>query len=740
VTPILHLLIAGYHRLAYALAGVLAAVWILRVPCAIASLCILIFVIPDQLASEQVHESLQRAAEGGSGAVWQWVLLAATTAWLSLAIYECSLVALSVNPRLEWGSAKVRNAVAHGPLWILVLVPSGAMASACLQTAAPGGGGERPRIVLFSAASIFGIFMALLGIVVQRRGSVTALGVPIRRLGIRAQLNQLPRHTHAVLWSTAVLWVAAIIFASTSLVQGAVIVGAVSVLLGALAMWTAISTLLVMLGYAVRMPLIALLFGAAVLFSAFDLNDNHKVREASVVLSEDLPTDPTYLEQLGSFREWLATRTDHDAYAGASYPVVLVSTEGGGIRAAYLTAQVLAAIQDRCPGFAEHVFAISSVSGGSLGAAVFAGLVARAPRFRGINPCNPLTKSQPEFEDATDRVLQRDFLSPVLAKMVFPDLVQRFWFMPVVPFDRAVALEQGFERAWAAATHGNEFSTNFYSLWSDTDRAVPPLVLNATVVETGERIVITPHHFRGRPTRLKKHVRLSTAVGLSARFPYVTPAGWVDFLSSGVTKGWRLRNGYEKVRLVDGGYYDNSGAASLLDLVVGIGNDEDVLREQNPLKTYLQESPAYQKWRAQIFPSYHFLFVRISTLDQREAFPEQGLGELLSPLRAVLNARNARTRDSTVALEFSAYKFRDAKSQWVNLPFEFVLCPQQESPAPLGWLLSERARSALRSQVRSEANCLQPWGVVETVSNKKTLENMVAAINPRPRASISGVR
>ena len=59
------------------------------------------------------------------------------------------------------------------------------------------------------------------------------------------------------------------------------------------------------------------------------------------------------------------------------YPVFIVAAPGGGIRAAYWTAGVLAALQDADRGFARHVLAISGVSGGSVGAGIFAALMPR---------------------------------------------------------------------------------------------------------------------------------------------------------------------------------------------------------------------------------------------------------------------------------------------------------------------------------------------------------------------------
>ena len=120
---------------------------------------------------------------------------------------------------------------------------------------------------------------------------------------------------------------------------------------------------------------------------------------------------------------------------GKIHPLFIVATEGGGIRAAYWTATVLGELQDKNPTFASHVFAISGVSGGSLGALVFDALLAEP---------NP-----EKFKGKARDILGQDFLSPALASMLYPDFVQRFLPFPVPHFDRARALEMGWEKAGA---------------------------------------------------------------------------------------------------------------------------------------------------------------------------------------------------------------------------------------------------------------------------------------------------
>src|SRR5258706_2825494 len=99
-------------------------------------------------------------------------------------------------------------------------------------------------------------------------------------------------------------------------------------------------------------------------------------------------TGPRYLDTASSapksvpatsagFQQWLNVRRDQivnygTVHPGRKYPVFVVAAQGGGYYAAYHSGLFLARLEDRCPSFADHTFAVSSVSGGSLGAAVFA--------------------------------------------------------------------------------------------------------------------------------------------------------------------------------------------------------------------------------------------------------------------------------------------------------------------------------------------------------------------------------
>src|SRR6202011_2474241 len=75
------------------------------------------------------------------------------------------------------------------------------------------------------------------------------------------------------------------------------------------------------------------------------------------------------------FKDWLDARVDATAYSGRSYPVFIIAVEGGGIYAASAASLFLAKLEDDNPGFSHHVFAISGVEGGAIGATVFQALM-----------------------------------------------------------------------------------------------------------------------------------------------------------------------------------------------------------------------------------------------------------------------------------------------------------------------------------------------------------------------------
>ena len=117
-----------------------------------------------------------------------------------------------------------------------------------------------------------------------------------------------------------------------------------------------------------RLPVISGLLVFAFVLSILDWNDNHTIRV--IVPGENVERPKAAMKSAAEeFERWYESRPNLEAYD--EYPVYLVAAQGGGMYAAYQTAVFLARLQDNCPAFRNHLFAISSVSGGSVGAATF---------------------------------------------------------------------------------------------------------------------------------------------------------------------------------------------------------------------------------------------------------------------------------------------------------------------------------------------------------------------------------
>jgi Patatin-like phospholipase len=230
-------------------------------------------------------------------------------------------------------------------------------------------------------------------------------------------------------------------------------------------------------------------------------------------------------------------------------PMLVIATAGGGIRAALWTATVLERLQEKDKRLQNLVFAISGVSGGSVGAMNYiAALHAREASRKDVKPT--------EF-------LQSDFLAPAIASMLFVDGPSNF-LPDLGQLDRGTTLERSFEQ-------GSEgyLSYSFLSFFPDKETSKkiwrPALLLNATHQETGRRIIasnikIERHIFLDSFDEfnlLESDMPASTAAHNSARFTYVSPAGKL------VSRGGKKR-GY----VIDGGYFENYGALTALELAL----------------------------------------------------------------------------------------------------------------------------------------------------------------------------
>lgn len=234
-----------------------------------------------------------------------------------------------------------------------------------------------------------------------------------------------------------------------------------------------------------------------------------------------------------------------------SDPVVLIAASGGGIQAAAWTARVVTGLED-VDGFRQRLRLISAVSGGSVGT------MNALADWAGCGP--PIAAGHRDFDPNV--ASQESSLHAVGWGLVFKDLPRT-----IVPFFSNPYVDRGsvLEDAWKREPRLQEPSSTgapLLSTWraNVAERLCPAVIYNAMVAETGQPMLFgtTALPDRLKPFDFHSHykdrdVPVTTAVRLSAGFPFVSPATRAD---ADGPKG-------HFSHVVDGGYFDNYGIDSL---------------------------------------------------------------------------------------------------------------------------------------------------------------------------------
>jgi hypothetical protein len=377
-----------------------------------------------------------------------------------------------------------------------------------------------------------------------------------------------------------------------------------------------------------------------------------------------------------AFAQWVATRPDRRDYQ--TYPVFIVAAEGGGARAAHLTAYVLSRLAQANPNFKQHLLAVVGVSGGSVGATMWSlGAAPELPPSR-CGPANLRRRLTPEsvVVDPSARAagaLRTDLLTPVFHSLFGADLMEQLTGARTEPRDRATALEDALEDAWQETGGGALRGVCFSDLWSPAELNRPALILLGTDSRTGQRVAAShlllsslgqiehrpPAAWqRGAVLRTLAQERpwsdppILSAAFMSARFPVVSP-------------GARLKAGAGAV-VVDGGYFENSGVTTVLELLDAIDR-----------------------------PDIRPIVIRIEN-GGADGDTDGGWFNALIPQPALALYQ---TRGSRAAIAVEALRKR--------LPAEQRALFSVQTPKakiPLGWAIWARARNELDAQVEAAHN------------------------------------
>jgi hypothetical protein len=377
---------------------------------------------------------------------------------------------------------------------------------------------------------------------------------------------------------------------------------------------------------------------------------------------------------------------------GARTRPVVVAISGGAARAALWGAAVLAEIDRQAAGQDAAVFAVSTVSGGSLGAASYLSVRAVAPPGVAGDAagCRLAPEMQGPFKAYAEELGAGDAIGPLLAGFVLSDVPRgligwapALFGAPMRGGDRAAALERAFEaNAERAARHAGlrpvPLDAPYLSL---AGPSMPLWIGLATERDTGGRVLVTPVRGDGQAwpfegaadllAQLRADIPISTAVNATGRFPFLEPSG-VAPPPHPTQAG---------LALIDGGYYDQSGLETALELA-------DWLRRQGaaPIVVAATGSGYGNGLGAHGTRSPSDDIVRCGAAEFRPEQPPttEMAADVLAPLVGLNQARAGHV-DAVL---------RRARAAWCGGPtqgfFHFYLGARGEEPVPLNWVLSRQ--------------------------------------------------
>jgi hypothetical protein len=390
-----------------------------------------------------------------------------------------------------------------------------------------------------------------------------------------------------------------------------------------------------------------------------------------------------------------------------------------------MTALVLETMRQHCPLFQKQLFAVVGVSGGSLGVALAAAAAVDAPPVVDTETCDLASFVAPPASAAVTTA-GTDVLRPLLRGALFVDLPMRLIPVGFVDqvfrsfgwnatadalskigwgTDRARYLERGVEVAWNEAggtkpLRGRSFAASGPATRPD----LPYLILLATDVSSGRRVAMSQLSLGGAPGKpvypclpnaslatstSEDRARMLTASAVvprfdpdllaaaitSARFPILTPAATLPCNGP----SWRL---------VDGGYFENSGLTTVLDLIEAMAaGAHKANKEVNILLVRIENHDATTDLKTRA--------------DADIPGPPGWLSKLGSPVRAFLGTREARAdlARRTVDRAAKVGRWCNAEGQCVNLTQDIISLHRCRVAVPLGWSLSPKAKSEIASQV-----------------------------------------
>lgn len=325
--------------------------------------------------------------------------------------------------------------------------------------------------------------------------------------------------------------------------------------------------------------------------------------------------------------------------------IFIIVSEGGGIRSAYWTAGLLNKIDSLFPEVINNTYAFSGVSGGSIGGVIYYSL-----KLGNVND-----------KHKWRAILGKDYLSSAMYGITIANTIQSFLPFTYEKLDRGNLLEDDFSKNFFSETNLNTLDSSIQILYNNNK--IPNLFLNTTNVESGQKMIISnlvldKDLFKNDidfSTLCTKNISLKTAGLLSARFPGVSPSALI-----------KLENNYNWGRILDGGFFDNSGLITALDIV------KTIKITNNKLKPVI-------------------LFIRNQNVLLKKDIKISN--DFLSPIIAFYNSWDSKT-EKTVNDCINSNDF-----DFIQFKLNYYDSLGVETNYPLGWTLSKYTQKSIDEKI-----------------------------------------
>jgi predicted acylesterase/phospholipase RssA len=424
----------------------------------------------------------------------------------------------------------------------------------------------------------------------------------------------------------------------------------------------------------------------AATFAVGSMIEPHNVRRTWPV-DISIGNNYNYRQDLKTwFRSWsLERKAEIKDSSIDEYPVFLLLADGGASRSAYWAAGVWSTLEEKTQGkFSRHLICLSGTSGGSLGNVAF--YTAMTDTLK--------SSQQTNVREECRNYLSEDFLSHTMARLLGPDLLKPLFPLDII-YDRAAALENSLEEVPGQTAIAKKMGEPFSGFFPAGSGSMPILFINTTRMQDGRPAVVSNIKINdsiyGKRIDVLSNIpayddiRLSTAVVLGARFPYISPAG-------------RLEENY----FVDGGYFDNSGGGVVHETLIELKRIIDDSLKKDPIH-----------WLGKL--RFHVLHATNAPQKEPQVTKVHPIvNDLFAPVKTLLGAYSSQTDVNNLRLSRFLTSMHDGETRYIRFN---LYRNGEEDNFPMNWVIS---RENLRR-------------IDDRINNDSTLKALAAKLNGHVR-------